>query len=74
MFEDLKGLPQSVAESTFRLFDINGNAQINFRNFCIAMSICCMSSREQKLKFIFDMFDTDDDGFLVEGDLDIMLN
>mmetsp|Transcript_7448 Transcript_7448/g.4022 ORF Transcript_7448/g.4022 Transcript_7448/m.4022 type:complete len:91 (-) Transcript_7448:331-603(-) len=74
MFADLKDLPRAVGESAFRLFDMNKSGRIDFREFCVALSICCLSSTEEKIRFIFGMFDNDDDGYLNKEDMLTLLN
>jgi len=68
LFAELQDLPTSVSESAFRMFDADGSGKLNFKEFCCALALCCqlMSSDDEKIRFVFDMFDTNDDGLLSE--------
>lgn len=45
-----------VQRSSFRLFDTVGRGSLDFRNFCRALALCCRGSREERLRFLFDLF------------------
>ena len=49
--------------------------KLNFREFCCALALCChlMSSDDEKIRFVFDMFDTNDDGLLSSADVQLLL-
>ncbi|CAJ1373950.1 unnamed protein product [Effrenium voratum] len=66
LFAELQDMPSSVSESAFRMFDADGSGKLNFKEFCCALALCCqlMSSEDEKIRFVFDMFDTNDDGLL----------
>lgn len=53
-----------MAESAFRLFDRDRSGFIDFREFCCGLSIICLSSTNEKIRFVFDLFDLDRDGYL----------
>eukprot|EP00743_Colponemidia_sp_Colp-15_P007324 GILK01007909.1.p1 GENE.GILK01007909.1~~GILK01007909.1.p1 ORF type:complete len:1576 (-),score=341.81 GILK01007909.1:149-4876(-) len=73
LFADLNDLPKNVVASAFRIFDADGSGRINFREFCCALSICCLSEPQEKTKFVFDMFDTNGDGYLQRPELVTLL-
>ena len=52
----LQILPADVQRSAFRLFDCVGRGSLDFRNFCRALALCCRGSREERLRFLFDLF------------------
>ena len=52
----LQVLPPDVQRSAFRLFDCVGRGSLDFRNFCRALALCCRGSREERLRFLFDLF------------------
>lgn len=45
-----------VQQSAFRLFDGVDRGSLDFRNFCRALALCCRGSREERLRFLFDLF------------------
>ncbi|CAN0599645.1 unnamed protein product, partial [Ectocarpus sp. 12 AP-2014] len=49
-------LPVEVQRSAFLLFDCVGRGSLDFRNFCRALALCCRGSREERLRFLFDLF------------------
>jgi len=75
LFAELQEMPKAVAESAFRMFDTDNSGRLNFREFCCALALCChlMSSTDEKIRFVFDMFDTNDDGLLSANDLQLLL-
>ncbi|CAM9124714.1 unnamed protein product [Ectocarpus sp. 4 AP-2014] len=56
VFPDVQGLPVEVQRSAFLLFDCVGRGSLDFRNFCRALALCCRGSREERLRFLFDLF------------------
>jgi len=75
LFAELQDMPTAVAESAFRMFDTDNSGKLNFREFCCALALCChlMSSDDEKIRFVFDMFDTNDDGLLGSGEVQQLL-
>eukprot|EP00929_Paragymnodinium_shiwhaense_P097776 TRINITY_DN59371_c0_g1_i1.p1 TRINITY_DN59371_c0_g1~~TRINITY_DN59371_c0_g1_i1.p1 ORF type:complete len:2293 (+),score=533.78 TRINITY_DN59371_c0_g1_i1:227-7105(+) len=75
LFAELQDMPKAVAESAFRMFDTDNSGKLNFREFCCALALCChlMSSDDEKIRFVFDMFDTNDDGLLSPSDAQLLL-
>eukprot|EP00429_Kryptoperidinium_foliaceum_P036408 CAMPEP_0176166284 /NCGR_PEP_ID=MMETSP0120_2-20121206/85042_1 /TAXON_ID=160619 /ORGANISM="Kryptoperidinium foliaceum, Strain CCMP 1326" /LENGTH=828 /DNA_ID=CAMNT_0017503817 /DNA_START=67 /DNA_END=2549 /DNA_ORIENTATION=+ len=76
LFAELQDMPKAVAESAFRMFDTDNSGKLNFREFCCALALCChlMSSDDEKIRFVFDMFDTNDDGLLSANDVQLLLD
>ena len=62
-----------MAESAFKLFDRDRSGFIDFRAFCCGLSIICLSSNNEKIRFIFDLFDLDRDGYLNKHELRTLL-
>jgi Ca2+-binding EF-hand superfamily protein len=50
-----------MVEHVFRLFDVNDKRRIDFTEFCVGLSKCLVSSKEEKIDFIFSMYDLDRD-------------
>lgn len=76
LFAELQDMPKAVAESAFRMFDTDNSGKLNFREFCCALALCChlMSSDDEKIRFVFDMFDTNDDNLLSATDVQLLLD
>lgn len=62
-----------MAESAFRLFDRDRSGTVDFREFCCGISIICLASTNEKIRFIFDLFDLDRDGYLNRQELRLLL-
>ena len=73
MFNDLKDLPKDVVISMFNFFDIDKSGKIDFREFCTGLSLICLSSTEEKIKVIFQLFDLDNDNILNYNEFENLL-
>ena len=51
-----------LVDSCFRIFDADGNGEIDFGEFVFTLSLACVGNVDQKLRFLFDLFDTNKDG------------
>lgn len=62
-----------MAEQAFKLFDRDKSGFVDFREFCCGLSIICLSGTNEKIRFIFDLFDLDRDGYLNKTELRTLL-
>jgi ubiquitin C-terminal hydrolase/Ca2+-binding EF-hand superfamily protein len=69
IFSELDHMPQDLAKAAFKLFCKEGDT-MDFREFCTAITICCYGSAEKKGSIIFNLFDSDKDGFLTPEDVE----
>lgn len=77
LFNGLGDYPVAFVNRTFESFDKNGidrngNGSISFRNFCIILADIILCERNEKARYIFHLFDLDNDGWLKESEFEFM--
>ncbi|KAL3319805.1 Calcineurin subunit B type 1 [Cichlidogyrus casuarinus] len=70
-FMSLPDLPQNpLVSRVIEIFDTDGNGEVDFREFIDGMSqFSVKGDKEAKLKFAFQIYDMDKDGFISNGEL-----
>lgn len=53
---------ESISENIFKSFDHNGDGEVSFRELMITLSLSNAGSPEEKLKWLFDVYDLDGNG------------
>ncbi len=61
-------LPGIMAERFFSILDVNEDGYIDLREFIYVMFKIYYSSIETQMKFVFDIFDFDRDGYITPED------
>ncbi|OQR93420.1 protein kinase [Achlya hypogyna] len=67
-------LPGLLGERLFAVFDKNGSGSISFYELVAGLAILCRGSREEKLKFIFDLYDVTERGSIGKRDMITMIH
>eukprot|EP01012_Entosiphon_sulcatum_P020026 TRINITY_DN2499_c1_g1_i5.p1 TRINITY_DN2499_c1_g1~~TRINITY_DN2499_c1_g1_i5.p1 ORF type:complete len:172 (-),score=36.49 TRINITY_DN2499_c1_g1_i5:53-568(-) len=70
-FHSIPGLSQNpLLERVLTIFDTDGNASVDFREFILALAIFSNDcAKLEKLKFTFRIYDMDGDGYISNKDL-----
>ncbi len=63
----------TISKQAFRLFDSSRAGSVTFRDFCCALSIICLGSTNEKIRFLFDLFDLDRDSLLNKKEMTKLL-
>ena len=63
-----------LGERLFANFDKKGNGFIDFDEFIGGLAVCCRGSTEEKIKFMFQMFDVSHNSTVSKQELSTLLN
>ena len=62
------------AEHMFRVFDHNNDNMINFGEFITALSISTRGSVEDKARWMFQLYDANDNGYISKDEMVLIIN
>ena len=71
--EGLGDQADDVADSMFKVFDIDDSGTMDFTKYMLAINSTGLNSTEDKLKWIFDVFDKDGGGSISSEKIDVLL-
>lgn len=66
----IKGVGSAQIDNYFDAFDTDGSGTISFTEFASALGVLGPGSKEEKLRYIFKVYDEDKNGVLTANELD----
>eukprot|EP00003_Mantamonas_plastica_P009240 TRINITY_DN1860_c0_g2_i2.p1 TRINITY_DN1860_c0_g2~~TRINITY_DN1860_c0_g2_i2.p1 ORF type:complete len:203 (-),score=80.51 TRINITY_DN1860_c0_g2_i2:56-664(-) len=64
----------TLAQSIFNKFDEDGNKKISFKEFLLGLSVCMKGDLDNQIRFCFDVYDLNGDGFISLDEIEVLLS
>lgn len=58
-----------LARRVIATIDTDGNGEIDYKEFVLALAVFTLNNRDAKYRFTFNLYDVNKDGFISNGDL-----
>lgn len=71
---DYFGLPGVLTERIFAVLDQDKNGYLNQKEFLTGLVCFYCSTFDEKIKFVFEIYDFDGDGFITKNDVMTLIN
>jgi len=68
-----KGDPTAVVDEMFRVYDVDNNGTIDFREFIVGLGAAQHAAEDQKLKLAFQVFDADQSGYISNAEMHALI-
>ena len=63
------GDSEKFSSHVFKIFDLNGDGKIDFREFAMALNMFLCPDPEERLKFVFRIYDSDESGTITKAEM-----
>ena len=63
-----------MGERLFKLFDKNGNSEIDFEELLTGVTLACRGTEEETIDFLFALYDLSGEGYIKKSDLTTILH
>jgi Ca2+-binding EF-hand superfamily protein len=63
-----------LSERLFAQFDVKGTGYIDFEEFITGLAIVCRGTQNEKIHFLFNMYDVSHDNTVSKAELATLLN
>ena len=66
-------IEKDISQRAFRLFDIDQSNRVDFKEFCVVLALIIISEESERMGFLFQLYDFDNDQSLSKGEFKYLL-